>query len=92
MWKCAREVAPTAECAATGPSGPTPDPASRRCARTSRSPGTGPGVSLAFLAGSLSSDITEQTVVIVAGARVHTGPGHAQINLNESVEKLITGC
>jgi len=49
-------------------------------------------VSLAFLAGSLSSDITGQTVVIVAGARVHTGPGHAQINLNESVEKLITGC
>jgi len=39
----------------------------------------GSDASLAFLAGSLSSDIIGHTVVIVARReRAHTGPGHAK--------------
>ena len=65
MWKCAREVAPEAGCAATGASGPTPDPGQSPLCAHRTTAWDGSDASPAFLAGSLSSDITGQTVVIV---------------------------
>lgn len=55
-------------------------------------PGRRAGDRVRLLAGSLSSDTTGQTVVIVARLeRVHTRPGHTK-KLNESVEKSAMSC